>query len=83
MGEFSMAHILIVGALVLILFGSKKQPEFGKSLGKSIKSFKEGLSEIDAESKEIKTDQIAKQDQAPHDQKVERKNADLTSKNKS
>ena len=61
MGEFSMSHIIIVGVLVLILFGSQKLPEFGKSLGKSIKSFKDGLNEIDSEAKNIKQDALAEQ----------------------
>ena len=58
MDGISMGQIVIIAVIVLILFGSKKLPEFGKSIGKSIKSFKEGLSEIDAESKDVSNTQL-------------------------
>ena len=45
MGEFSLLHILVVGVIVLILFGSNKLPVFGQSLGRAIRGFKDGLTE--------------------------------------
>ena len=38
-------ELLIIGAVVLLLFGGKKLPELMKGLGKGMKSYKEGLSE--------------------------------------
>ena len=38
-------EIAIVVVLALIIFGPKKLPELGQSLGKSIRGFKKGLSE--------------------------------------
>ncbi len=38
-------EIVIVVVLVLIIFGPKKLPELGSSLGKSIRGFKKGLKE--------------------------------------
>ena len=58
MDGISMGQIVIIAVIVLILFGSKKLPEFGKSIGKSIKSFKEGFSDIDAESKDVSNTQL-------------------------
>ena len=42
----SFEHLLIIG-VVLLLFGPKRLPELGKSLGKSIKNFKDGFNGID------------------------------------
>ena len=36
-------EIIIVLFLVLLLFGSKKLPDLGGALGKSLKNFKEGI----------------------------------------
>ena len=36
-------EIIIVLFLVLLLFGSKKLPDLGGALGKSLKNFKEGM----------------------------------------
>lgn len=36
-------ELLIVFIVVLLLFGGKKLPEFGKSLGQGIKEFKKAL----------------------------------------
>lgn len=64
MDGISLTQVLVIGVIVLILFGSKKLPEFGKSIGKSIRSFKEGLSEIDADSKDVTNTQLTQQNQA-------------------
>ena len=63
MDGISLTQILVIGVIVLILFGSKKLPEFGKSIGKSIRSFKDGLSEIDADSKDVTNTQLTQQNQ--------------------
>ncbi|MBY0415584.1 MAG: twin-arginine translocase TatA/TatE family subunit [Bdellovibrionales bacterium] len=34
---------LLIAAIALLLFGGKKIPELGKTLGASIKGFKEGM----------------------------------------
>jgi sec-independent protein translocase protein TatA len=34
---------LLIAAIALFFFGGKKIPELGKTLGQSIKSFKEGM----------------------------------------
>lgn len=43
MGEFSIQHLLILGAIIIILFGSKKIPELMKGLGEGIHEFKRGF----------------------------------------
>ena len=42
-------EVLILAFVVLLIFGGKKIPEFMKGLGKGVKSFKEGLREVDDE----------------------------------
>jgi sec-independent protein translocase protein TatA len=36
-------HLLIIGILLLVLFGAKRLPELGKGLGEGLKGFKDGL----------------------------------------
>ncbi len=59
MGEFSLTHLLVLAVVVLIFFGPSRLPALGQSLGKAIRSFKQGLSEIDTEAKHV-------QDTLPH-----------------
>ena len=36
-------HLMIIGILLLVLFGAKKLPELGKGLGDGLKGFKDGF----------------------------------------
>ncbi len=38
-------EIILIGAVVLLIFGGKKVPELMKGMGKGVKSFKEGMTE--------------------------------------
>ena len=49
-----MQEIIVIALIVLLLFGGKKIPELMKGLGKGVKSFKEGIKEVDDEVKERK-----------------------------
>ncbi|MBE6328682.1 MAG: twin-arginine translocase TatA/TatE family subunit [Paludibacteraceae bacterium] len=49
-----MQEILVIALVVLLLFGGKKIPELMRGLGKGVKSFKEGLNDL--EEKEKKED---------------------------
>lgn len=53
MGEFSISHLLILTLILLIFFGPSRLPALGQSIGKAIKGFKQGLNEIDADSKDV------------------------------
>lgn len=43
MGALSLTHWLIVGLVVMLLFGGKKLGEVGKGLGEGIREFKKGM----------------------------------------
>jgi sec-independent protein translocase protein TatA len=45
-GEFSLWHWLVVAVIGLLVFGAKRLPEMGASLGKGIREFKRSMSEI-------------------------------------
>ena len=47
---------IIVALVVLLLFGGKKIPELMRGLGKGVKSFKQGMKEVEEEMHEIKKD---------------------------
>lgn len=49
-------EIVLIALVVLLLFGGKKIPELMKGLGKGVKSFKKGMSEVENEVEEIKKD---------------------------
>ena len=45
-GQIGMQEILLILFIQLLLFGAKRLPELGQSLGKGIREFKRGVSEI-------------------------------------
>ena len=45
MGEFSIWHWLVILAIVLIIFGTKKLRNVGSDLGGAIKNFKQAMKE--------------------------------------
>lgn len=49
---FGTWEIVAIVAVVLLLFGGKKIPELMKGMGKGVKSFKEGMKEVESEIKE-------------------------------
>lgn len=57
-GTFGLQEILIIALVVLLFFGGKKIPELMKGLGKGVRSFKDGMKEVDptdeVKSKEAK-----------------------------
>lgn len=46
---------IIIALVILLLFGGKKIPELMRGLGKGVRSFKEGMKEVEDEVKEIKS----------------------------
>jgi sec-independent protein translocase protein TatA len=46
-----MGEIILIFLVVLLLFGAKRLPEIGSSLGKGIREFKSSVREIEGELK--------------------------------
>ena len=57
LGNIGTGEIILIALVVLLLWGGKKIPELMKGLGKGVKSFKEGMNEIE---KDIKIDDTQK-----------------------
>ncbi len=55
-GNIGIQEILVIALIILLLFGGKKIPELMKGLGKGIRSFKDGMKEVD---KDIKSDETS------------------------
>lgn len=49
MGTFSIWHWLVVLAVVVLVFGTKKLRNFGGDLGAAVRGFKQGIKENDAD----------------------------------
>ncbi len=49
-----MQEVLLIALVVLLLFGGKKIPELMKGIGKGVRSFKEGMNNVEKEIEEIK-----------------------------
>lgn len=47
-------EIIIIALIILLLFGGKKIPELMKGLGKGVKSFKDGMKDIDPDIEDKK-----------------------------
>ena len=46
-------EIVLIVLVILLLFGGKKIPELMKGLGKGVKSFKQGMNEVEKELKDV------------------------------
>ena len=46
LADLSIWHILILVAVITLMFGAKRIPEIGASLGKGIQEVKRGLREV-------------------------------------
>jgi sec-independent protein translocase protein TatA len=51
-GGLGMGEMILIFLVVLLLFGAKRLPEIGSSLGKGIREFKSSVREIEGELKQ-------------------------------
>lgn len=56
-GSFGPAEILVVLAILVLIFGARRLPELGRSLGEGIRNFRGSIKELsdDAEDSEKKS----------------------------
>lgn len=59
LGNIGTTEIIIIALIILLLFGGRKIPEMMRGIGKGIRSFKEGMKDI---NEEIKKDSDASAD---------------------
>ncbi|MBE6313972.1 MAG: twin-arginine translocase TatA/TatE family subunit [Muribaculaceae bacterium] len=59
LGNIGATEIIIIALIILLLFGGRKIPEMMRGIGKGIRSFKEGMKDI---NEEIKKDSDASAD---------------------
>ena len=49
-------QVVIIALVIILLFGGKKIPELMKGLGKGVKSFKDGMNEVESQISDIDKD---------------------------
>ena len=64
LGGISIWQLLIVLAIIVLLFGTKKLRGMGGDLGGAVKGFKKAMSDENDTDKETKTEQIQKSETA-------------------
>ena len=47
LGNIGTGEIILIALVVLLLYGGKKIPELMKGIGNGVKSFKDGMNEIE------------------------------------
>ncbi len=53
LGVLGPWEIVIIALVILLLFGGRKIPELMKGLGKGVRSFKEGINDVEKEIKSV------------------------------
>lgn len=55
-GNLGMTELIIILVIVLVLFGAKRVPEIGASIGKGIRDFKRNINDVDRQIREPERD---------------------------
>ncbi|MBF0522772.1 MAG: twin-arginine translocase TatA/TatE family subunit [Candidatus Omnitrophica bacterium] len=56
MGNIGLPEILFIALIFILLFGAKKLPEIGRSLGEAIKEFRKASKDVEKDLKEPSDD---------------------------
>ena len=75
-GFLTPTHVLLLLVVVLLLFGAKRLPEFGRSLGSGMREFKQSVNPAPAQDPAALTaapaaDRVASQNEVPEAKSVE------------
>jgi sec-independent protein translocase protein TatA len=63
-GNMGFMEILLILVVVLLLFGAKRLPEIGASMGKGIREFKRSITDVDRSLREPERDARVERDYA-------------------
>ena len=55
-GNIGFTELLMILVIILVLFGARKVPEIGASIGKGIREFKRNISDMDRQLREPERD---------------------------
>ena len=61
MGEISITKLLVVAALIILVFGTKKLRTLGGDLGSAIKGFKKAMNDDDDSAKKTTAEEAPAQ----------------------
>jgi sec-independent protein translocase protein TatA len=69
---FGTQDIILIGIIVVVLFGATRLPQLGSGIGQAIKNFKKGINEADAidvtpKKDDSKKDDVSKDDVSEED----------------
>ena len=51
-GNLGFTELMVILVIVLVLFGARRVPEIGASIGKGIREFKKNISDVDRQIRE-------------------------------
>jgi sec-independent protein translocase protein TatA len=73
LGNLGFTELMMILVIVLVLFGARKVPEIGASIGKGIREFKKNISDVDREVREPlresrSADRLASGDTSAHEE---------------
>ena len=68
-GNLGFGELMVILVIVLVLFGARRVPEIGASIGRGIREFKKNISDVDRDVREpireaLNTDRLAAGQQA-------------------
>ena len=66
-------QVVIIALVIILLFGGKKIPELMKGLGKGVKSFKDGMNEVESQISDIDKDLNSTANTQDKIEKIEKK----------
>jgi sec-independent protein translocase protein TatA len=55
-GNLGFTELMMILVIVLVLFGARRVPEIGASIGKGIREFKKNISDVDRQIREPERD---------------------------
>lgn len=59
LGGLRGSEIIIIALVILLLFGGRKIPELMRGLGKGVRSFRQGMKEVNDEINSDSSDEIS------------------------